>query len=432
MPAPKALRPFAHREYRVLIAALAISIFGSGMWAVAMVYQVIQLGGGPLELSLVAAAGSVGLVAFVLAGGIAADRIPQRQLIIAVEGANLAVIATISGLATAGWLQLWHVAAGAFVLGVGAAFFFPAYSAILPRILPAEDLLAANGMEGTMRPVLQQAAGPAVAGILVAALSPSHAVTGVAMCHLLAFIVLNFLARHTLAGHPGGHPDGAQRKQSFFHDLREGVGYTLRTPWLLWTLIWACISVLFLIGPIEVLLPFVVRDQLGGDSSMFGFLLAIMGVGAALGSLVTASLRLPRRYLTVMMVSWGTGSMPLAAVGLMDNFWVIAAALFVWGVTGSVGMVIWGTLLQRRVPPHLLGRVSSLDFFVSLALMPVSMALAGPAAEVLPIWLIFLVAGGVCPVMAVIAFAVARMQADELAHPLDREPEVERSTAAGD
>ena len=434
MPAPKALRPFAHREYRVLIAALAISIFGSGMWAVAMVYQVIHLGGGPLELSMVAAAGSIGLVAFVLAGGIAADRIPQRRLIIAVEGANLAVIATISGLAITGWLQLWHVAAGAFVLGVGAAFFFPAYSAILPRILPAEDLLAANGMEGTMRPVLQQAAGPAVAGILVAALSPSHAVTGVAMCHLLAFIVLNFLGRHTLATQHGGHEQspGEHRKQSFLNDLREGVSYTLRTPWLLWTMIWACISVLFLIGPIEVLLPFVVRDQLGGDSSMFGFLLAVMGVGAAAGSLVTASLRLPRRYLTVMMVSWGIGSMPLAAVGLMDNFWVMAAALFVWGVTGSVGMVIWGTLLQRRVPPHLLGRVSSLDFFVSLALMPVSMALAGPAAEVLPIWLIFLLAGGVCPVMAVVAMAVARMPDDELAHPLDRSPEVERTTAAGE
>ncbi|KQQ82459.1 MFS transporter [Arthrobacter sp. Leaf137] len=424
MPAPKALRPFIHREYRVLIAALAISIFGSGMWAVAMVYQVIHLGGGPLELSLVAAAGSVGLVAFVLAGGIAADRVPQRRLIIAVEGANLAVIAAISGLAMAGWLQLWHVAAGAFVLGVGAAFFFPAYSAILPRILPAEDLLAANGMEGTMRPVLQQAAGPAVAGILVAALSPSLAVTGVAACHLLAFIVLNFLGQHALATPPAeaGHEDG-QLKSSFMQDLREGVSYTIRTPWLLWTLIWACISVLFLIGPIEVLLPFLVRDQLGGDSSMFGFLLAVMGVGAALGSLVTASLRLPRRYLTVMMVSWGVGSLPIAAVGLMDNFWLIAAALFIWGATGSVGMVIWGTLLQRRVPPHLLGRISSLDFFVSLALMPVSMALAGPAAEVLPIWLIFLVAGVVCPIMAVIASAAAGMPRDELAHPLDAAPE---------
>jgi MFS family permease len=332
-------------------------------------------------------------------------------------------------------LQLWHVAAGAFMLGVGAAFFFPAYSAILPRILPAEDLLAANGMEGSMRPVLQQAAGPAVAGIVVAALSPSHAVTAVALCHLSAFIILNFLGQHGLAAPVNGTDDagGAIRgTRSFFQDLREGVSYTLRTPWLLWTLIWACISVLFLIGPIEVLLPFVVRDQLGGDSSMFGFLLAVGGVGAALGSLLTASLRLPRRYLTVMMVSWGAGSLPLAAVGIMDNFWVIAVSLFIWGATGSVGMVIWGTLLQRRVPPHLLGRVSSLDFFVSLALMPVSMALAGPAAEVLPIWLIFVVAGGVCPVMAVIAMTVARMSDDELAHPLDRSPESERTTAGGD
>ncbi|WP_104062973.1 MFS transporter [Arthrobacter sp. 4R501] len=444
MPTLQALRPFAHREYRVLIAALAISIFGSGMWAVAMVYQVIHLGGGPLELSLVATAGSIGLVAFVLAGGIAADRVPQRLLIIAVEGANLAVIAAISGLAMAGWLQLWHLAVGSFVLGVGAAFFFPAYSAILPRILPPEDLLAANGMEGTMRPILQQAAGPAVAGVVVAALSPSHAVTGVATCHLLAFIVLNFLGRHALdaphngadgGAHAGSDADAgatSHAKTSFFHDLREGISYTIRTPWLLWTLLWACVSVLFLIGPIEVLMPFVVRDQLGGDSRMFGFLLAVMGVGGAVGSLVTASLKLPRRYLTVMMVSWGAGSLPLAAVGILDSFWTVAAAMFVWGATGSVGMVIWGTLLQRRVPSHLLGRVSSLDFFVSLALMPISMALAGPAAEVFPIWAIFLAAGVVCPVLAVIAMIAARMPADELAHPLDRQVAVERTTAAGD
>lgn len=421
----RTLRPFAHREYRVLIAALAVSIFGSGMWAVAMVYEVIYLGGGPLELSLVAAAGSVGLVAFVLAGGIAADRFPQRLLIIAVEGANLAVIAGISGLAILGWLQLWHLALGAFVLGVGAAFFFPAYSAILPRILPPEDLLAANGMEGTMRPMLQQAAGPAVAGILVAALSPAHAVMGVAACHLLAFSILNLLRHRPRPGSEGANSQkvadpvpGERARTSLLHDLREGVSYTVRTPWLLWTLLWACISVLFLIGPIEVLLPFVVRDQLGGDSRMFGFLLAIMGVGGAAASLATASFPLPRRYLTVMMVSWGAGSLPLAAVGIMNSFWALAAALFIFGATGGVGMVIWGTLLQRRVPPHLLGRVSSLDFFVSLALMPVSMALAGPAAEVLPVWLIFLVAGTVCPVMAVIATAVARMPADELAHPL--------------
>ncbi|WP_115790216.1 MFS transporter [Arthrobacter silvisoli] len=441
MAAPRALRPFAHREYRVLITALAISIFGSGMWAVAMVYQVIQLGGGPVELSLVATAAAVGLVAFVLAGGIAADRVPQRLLIIAVEGANLAVIGTVSVLSMTGLLQLWHLAAGSFVLGMGAAFFFPAYSAILPRILPAEDLLAANGMEGTMRPILQQAAGPAVAGVVVASLSPPWAVTGVSLCHLTAFIVLNFLGRHALDAPANGAADGSlpapQRGRggavrSFLRDLREGVSYTLRTPWLLWTLIWACLSVLFIIGPIEVLIPFVVRDQLHGDSRMFGFLLAVMGVGGAIASLATASFRLPRRYLTIMISSWGLGSLPLAAVGIMDNFWVLAAALFIFGATGSVGMVIWGTLLQRRVPPHLLGRISSLDFFVSLALMPVSMALSGPAAQVMPIWLIFLAAGVVCPLMSVVALFAARMLTDEIEHPLDAEPAEKDSLDAVD
>ncbi|MEN2743715.1 MFS transporter [Sinomonas halotolerans] len=440
MKPPRALRPFAHREYRVLIAALAVSIFGSGMWAVAMVYQVLALGGGPLELSVVATAMGGGLIAFLLAGGVAADRFPQRQLIIAVEAVNLAAVGSVAVLAALGWLQLWHLAVGAFLLGMGAAFFFPAYSAILPRILPPEDLLAANGMEGSLRPLLQQAAGPAAAGIVVAALSPPHAVAGVAASHLVAFVALNFLRRTPPAA--GGEPstgaegtDGEQpavARPSVLHELREGVSYTVRTPWLMWTLLWACISVLFIMGPIEVLLPFVVRDQLGGDSAMFGFLLATMGVAGAVASLATASFRLPRRYLSVMLAAWGIGAIPLAFVGAMDQFWQLATVLAVFGATGSVGMVIWGTLLQRRVPPHLLGRVSSLDFFVSLALMPVSMALAGPIAEVVPLWVIFAVAGGVCPVMAVVAVIAARMPSDELAHPLDsREAAPDADAPAG-
>ncbi|TVU60978.1 MFS transporter [Paenarthrobacter nitroguajacolicus] len=427
MAALRALRPFAHREFRVLISALSISIFGSGMWAVAMVYEVIHLGGGPLELSLVATAASIGLVGFVLAGGIAADRLPQRLLIIAVEGANLAVIASVTALAMFNVLELWHLAIGAFVLGVGQAFFFPAYSAILPRILPADDLLAANGLEGTVRPVLQQAAGPALAGILVAALSPAYAVAGVAVCHLLAFGIVNFLSRQTLApdsvdsdsaGSDSVGSDAEPATSSLFKDLREGFSYTIRTPWLLWTLIWACLSVLFLIGPIEVLLPFVVQDQLGGDSRMFGFLLAIMGVGSAIAALATASFRLPRRYLTVMVVTWGLGSLPVAAIGFMDSFWMLGVAMLIFGVTEGVGTVIWGTLLQRRVPRHLLGRISSLDFFVSLALMPVSMALAGPLAEVVPIWLIFFIGGLACPIMAFVALFAARMMTDEIQNPL--------------
>ena len=190
----------------------------------------------------------------------------------------------------------------------------------------------------------------------------------------------------------------------------------------------ACLSVLFLIGPIEVLLPFVVQDQLGGDSRMFGFLLAIMGAGSALAALATASFRLPRRYLTVMVVTWGLGSLPIAAIGFINNFWLLGAAMLIFGLTEGIGVVIWGTLLQRRVPRHLLGRISSLDFFVSLALMPVSMALAGPVAEVVPIWLIFFIAGLVCPIMAFVALFAARMPSDELANPLGPETVAAEST----
>jgi predicted MFS family arabinose efflux permease len=98
----------------------------------------------------------------------------------------------------------------------------------------------------------------------------------------------------------------------------------------------------------------------------------------------------------------------------------MALCLFLVGFGFSYGNVIWGTLLQRRVPRRMLGRISSLDFFVSLALMPLSMALAGPLAEVVPIEAIFIAAGVIPLVLGVLAYLAARMPEDEIAHPLDR------------
>jgi MFS family permease len=147
--------------------------------------------------------------------------------------------------------------------------------------------------------------------------------------------------------------------------------------------------------------------------------LGAFGLGGALSSIVVASLRLPRRYLTIMNLAWGLGCLPLALVGVTTSLWVMAAAAFVVGVTFSGASVIWGTLLQRRVPPAMLGRVSSLDFFVSLALMPISMAVAGPVGEAIGYGAVFLVAALVPPVLAVIAIVAARLPRDEIAHPLD-------------
>ena len=367
-----------------------------------------------------AAAAALGLVLAVLLGGVAADRIPQKRILVTVESAKTVAIATAAALSISGALELWHLAIVAFLLGVADGFFYPAYSAMLPSILPAGDLLAANGFEGVLRPAVMQAAGPAVASAVIAIWSPGGAFAIVTVTQLAAIAVLVFLRPVQLRRELGApqHP-----LRAVASDLAGGFRYMLHTPWLLATLLFACVLVLLIMGPIEVLLPFAVRDNTGGGAPEFALALAAFGIGGAIGSLLVASLRLPRRYLTIMNLLWGAGCVPLVVVGFTSSLGLMIVALFVVGFAFSAATVIWGTLLQRRVPPELLGRVSSLDFFVSLALMPVSMAVAGSVGEVIGLPLTFFIAGAVPVVLAVIAIVAARLPADEIAHPLDGDPD---------
>ena len=419
---PRAIRPFRHRDYRFLVASMGVSLFASGMWIVALVWQVIELGGGPSELSLVATASSLGLLLSVLVGGVAADRLPRRALLIVVELVRIGTALAVGLLAVTGTLHLWHLAVVAFLIGAAEAFFFPAYTALLPTLLPPDELLAANGVEGMLRPVAQQALGPALAGVVVGAAAPSVAILVAGGLYTVALLAL--VAMRTLP------VPAAAEGSSVLGELREGFGYLFRTGWLFATLAFASLYVLVLIGVFEVLLPFAVRDQTGSGAGGFAFVLGAFGVGGAIGSLVVSSLRMPRRYLTTMILLWGAGAAPMALIGMTDRLWVMGLAAFVVGFTGSAAMVIWGTLLQRRVPPHLLGRVSSLDFFVSLALMPVSMAVAGPVGEWIGIPTTFVLAGTVPVFLAVAAILAWRLPADEIAHPLDPEPDTTAAPAS--
>ena len=179
-------------------------------------------------------------------------------------------------------------------------------------------------------------------------------------------------------------PSAPEGVTSAWGDLREGVKYVLNTRWLLWTLVFGASLALVIHGPIEVLLPFLTRERFADPEATFGFLLASYGIGGAIGSLVVSSLRLPRRYLTFMLACWGGGM-----------------------------------LLQRLVPMEMIGRVASLDFFVSIAFMPVSIAIAGPLSLLVPIPVIFVIAGVVPPLLSVIAIVAGRMPKTELARPLD-------------
>jgi MFS family permease len=128
---PTAFRPLRHRDFRLLWTGLAISLVGSGLWLVALAWQVIELGGGPTELSLVTALFSVGLLAFVLIGGVAADRMPQRLVMLASDLIRAAVLLVLGLLSLSGDLRIWHLAVGGLLIGAGEAFFILSYSAAM-------------------------------------------------------------------------------------------------------------------------------------------------------------------------------------------------------------------------------------------------------------------------------------------------------------
>ncbi len=411
---PRALWPLRNRDYRLLTLGLSTTLLGNGLWSVALVWQVIAMGGGAGQAAFVITMFSAGLLISVLPAGVAADRLPKLLVMRASLWVQAALLIIVGVLAIGDQVQIWHLAVTGFAFGIAEGFYIPAYTALLPTILAPEDLLAANGIEGVLRPGLQFALGPAIGALLVQLWSPGWAILTQGAMFVLAAIILGFI-RPPSAVAPDGEDD---EPESALGDLLAGLRYMYRTKWFFATLLFAVGNVLVVVGPIEVLLPFVIRD-IGGAPGHHATVLAVFGMAGAVGALLVASRPLPRRYITVMLVLWGLGALPLALIGYTDAIWMIAAVMVVVGATSEAGQVIWGTLLQRRVPAEMLGRASSLDFFVSLVMMPASLALAVPAAHLIGTTGVFIVAGVAPVVFAVIAHLAARLGRDELDHPLD-------------
>jgi len=420
---PRALLPFARRQYRLLASGLILAMFADGVWTIAVIWQVIALGGGPGQVSLATGVAAVGMLFSTLAGGVLADRISQRHIMIGLEIAKMVAFGAIGLASIAGVLQLWHVVVASLLGGITTGMYYPAYSALLPGVVAPTELQAANGIEGFFRPVVFQAVGPMIAGAVIGAWAPGPAVLMAAIAAILSGACYLGMAPVTARRFGETAEDeprviegaGARR---IVTDLAEGFVYMARTPWLWGTLLFACVLVLATLGPIEVLVPFALRERIDGGATQHAWVLAGFGLGAAAASLVFASIPMPRRYLTVMFSLWAFSSLPLVLMGLADSTWMFIAAGVTMGILFDGPMVLWGTLLQRRVPPALLGRIASLDFFVSVALMPVSMAIAAPVSSAIGLTATFVLAG-LLPVPIAWAFYLAAgMWRDEIENPL--------------
>jgi MFS family permease len=369
------LRPLRVRDFAFLWGGMTVSFIGDGIYTIAIAWQTYDLSESPSALAAVGIAWSLPQMVLLLASGVLSDRIDRRHLMIAGDVIRGLAIGTIGALSIAGALTMPRLIALIVVYGAGQAIFGPAFSSIVPTIVPDDLLVEANSLGQFVRPVAWTLIGPVVGGVLIAGVGVGGAF--VADATTFAFSALMIVAMRTrhVARFEGERP-------SAWADLKEGFGYVRRTTWLWVAMVAATVSLLATWGPWEVLVPHVVRFDLGGSAAALGLVFGAGGVGALVAALAMGQRgRLPRRAVTILYVSWAIGMLMTAGFGLVSEVWQAMAVALVAETCITVLIVIWVTLVQRLVPTELLGRVSSLDWLISTAGVPLSFAVVGPAAD---------------------------------------------------
>ena len=371
------LKPLQIRDFRFLWAGMTISFTGDGFYLVAIAWASYELSNVPSAFSLVSFAWSLPMVLFLLFGGVLSDRFERRKVMIAGDVVRGAVIAAAGSLALTNNLEYWHLIVIAALYGIGQAIFNPAFGAIVPDVVPKNLLVQANSLDQFVRNVSERLAGPALGGLTIAAFGGG--IRGAGAAFLVDAATFSFSAVMLSLMKP--RPVTRDHGTSPLKEIGEGIRFARSQPWLWGTLGGVAVSLLFVIGPFEVLVPYLVKNKLGGGSDDVGLVFAAGGVGAIVTAIVMSQRGLPKHHIVFMFTSWAIAFALMIPYAFLTAIWQAAVLEAFAFALFTCGLVVWGTLMHRLVPTELLGRVTSLDWAVSTALLPVSFALTGPIAQ---------------------------------------------------
>ncbi|HEV2754705.1 MAG TPA: MFS transporter [Actinomycetota bacterium] len=367
------LRALSQRDFAILWAGQTISHVGDGIFTVALAWQALRLSSGAGTLGAVLAIRSVTRVVILLVSGPLADRYQKRLLMLAGDLMQMAAVASIAYVAATGDVRAWQLAAAAGVTGAGSAVFLASSSAIVPELVEEEHFQSANSLRATSSLLAMDLVGPAIGGILVAAVGVAAAFAIDAATFLASITALLFVRpRRRAREQPSG---------GVIAEAVDGLRYVRRTPWIWVTLVAVgTIGNFVSYGPLVVLVPLFVENHVGGDAATLGFVLTGYGVGGVIGALTVGSSRRPLTSTVPAYAGWIGGAMFFGLLAFAPNGVVAGVILAAGAFCGEIAEVVWATLLQKFVPGYLLGRVTSTDWLVSLSLSPVGVGLAAPAA----------------------------------------------------
>jgi MFS family permease len=379
------------REFRLYYAGQTISVLGDAVLGVALAFAVLDLTGSATDLGFVLAAGSVCMVATILAGGVLADRLSRRWVMVGADLVRMTTLAIMAALLISGSAQVWQLVVLQGATGAAAGLFYPASTGLMPLTVRAELLQQANGLRSVSQSAAQ-IAGPAISGVLVVTVGPGWAIAVDAASFVISAITLSLLR---LA------PQEPSVRQHFLRDLADGWREFTAHQWVWVGVIVVAVGNVF-IGAMDVLGPQVARLHLGGAGAWAAVGVAF-GVGGLVGGTAILSVR-PRRPIVAAGLLYMLISLPQFAFAFVAPRPVVVLSAFAAGLGLTTGNVLWETTLQRRISPGSLSRISSYDWLVSLVLFPLGLALAGPVSAVIGLETTLII-GGVCILASALVIA---------------------------
>jgi predicted MFS family arabinose efflux permease len=394
----RALRPQAlrHRDYTLLWSGQTVSVVGDGIYTVAIALEALRISDHASALAYVEAARVAPNALLLLFAGALVDRLPRRLVVLGADAVRAGAIAAVAVLVVAHALNLSELVALSAVVGVGDAFFYPAYQAIMPELLPADLLTQGNAFNSASQTVGASFLGPALGGVIVAAGGTSTAFAIDAGTFVVSGVCLLVMA-HVPAPPPSG--------RSVLADARQGIRWTMRQRWLWYGILAVGVGNFAAFSPMAVTIPLIVRDVLHQGPVAYGATFGACGMGGLLAAAVAGRFGSPKRRMSAIWAAWAAAGVALAGVGVAPDVFVVAVcgAITFFGVT--YGNLLWGALMQVAVPAQMLGRASSVDWLFSICLSPLGILFAGVLATSIGVRETVLVGAGLGVLACLVVFA---------------------------
>lgn len=383
-------RALSNRSFALLWSGQTISRLGDSLYTIALAWWVLEKTGSAAAMGVVLICSTIPMLLLLLVGGVVVDRLPRVRLMLASDLSRGALVSLIAFLAFQQSLQLWQILVMSALFGVVRAFFYPAYTAIIPDLTPAELLPSANSLRSISLDAAQFI-GPGIgAGIIALGGTPlAFALDGASFLISAACLV-------ALPQAPTPRKT-APSETNVLQDARKGIGAVLQSPWLWITIVIASFSTIFLDGPASAVLPLLVKEHFGAQVGIFALLTSLSALGSIGAALWLGQFKRLRRRGLLTYGAWLVASFMLLVMGLPLSVIVVSLAIGIQGAAIAALGLAWTNTLQDEafVPSNLLGRVSSIDMLVSSALVPIGYGVAGIAADRLGAGPVFILGGAI-------------------------------------